>query len=184
MNDVMDDQEFGRRTVPDFSQWESPETRIRWERGLALIAGVIGVVFTFFFLYASIPLSPGKDEPAVAGVATAAAPAGSGAQAQPPAAAAAGLQATPAATPTPATGAELKLSATSRATPNVRRGPGIDQPIVMQLRPQQRVDAVGRSVDNQWLQILNPDNPTQRLWVSADMLDVTGDTRTLPEVRP
>ncbi|MBI2761771.1 MAG: SH3 domain-containing protein [Chloroflexi bacterium] len=170
-----------RRTVPDFETWESPETRIRWERGLAIVAGMVGVVITFVLLWSLIPLSAEKDAKPITGQATP----NSRAQAQPAAAGDAGLQPTtaPAATQAPPP-AQQGLAGVSRQFPNVRRGPAIDAQIVRNLSQGQKVDVVGRSPDNQWLQIVNPDNPRERLWVSADMLDVTGDPRTLPEVRP
>ncbi|MFN8558627.1 MAG: SH3 domain-containing protein [Dehalococcoidia bacterium] len=170
-----------RSKAPDFDHWESPETRIRWERGLALIAGMIGVVIVFLLLIATIPLAPKSDSAPVTGrqqVPQAVAPAQALAQGQ--AAPAVTATAPAQATPAPATG-ELRLSALSRATPNVRRGPSLDAQIAFQLRPQQRVDVIGRSADAQWLQVLNPENARERLWVSADMLDVTGDPRTLPQ---
>lgn len=165
-----------RRAVPDFENWESPETRIRWERGLAIVAAMIGVVLTFFFIMSVLPLSSDSNEAPVTGRATV-----------PPAATAA---ATPAAQATQAPAAPQApsvpiqgLNATSRAVPNVRRGPGLDAAVVRQLSQGQRVNVVARSTDNQWLQIVNPDNPNERLWVSADMLDVSGDPRSLPEAR-
>ena len=165
-----------RSTAPDFEHWESPETHVRWERGLAIVAGMIGVVFTFFFLVSVLPLSPEQDDEEVRGLQpTVQAPAPV-AQATPPAAA----------TPTPQAPppAEQRVTATSRACPNVRRAPGLEAAIVTNLQQGQRVDVVGRSADNLWLQILNPTNSRERLWVSADMLDVTGDARTLPVARP
>jgi uncharacterized protein YraI len=139
---------------------------------------MIGIAITFVTLVVVLPLSGDEDKPPVVGQAAA--------QAQPPAAAAAGLgqaQApAPAASPTPAT--PPGLSATSRAFPNVRRGPALDAQIVRNLTQGQKVNVIGRSSDSLWLQITNPDNPSDKLWVSADMLDVTGDPRTLPEVKP
>lgn len=166
----------GQRSVPDFESWESPETRIRWERGLAIVAAMIGVVLTFFFIMSVLPLSADKDEAPVTGQATVR-PAATTAATPAPAA-----QATPA-QPAPASVPTQGFNATSRAVPNVRRGPGLDAAVVRQLSQGQRVNVVGRSTDNQWLQIVNPDNANERLWVSADMLDVSGDPRSLPEAR-
>jgi hypothetical protein len=170
---VTNDLMSSRSRTPDFEHWESPETGVRWERGLAIVAGMIGVVLTFFLLLAVLPLSSEGDEKPVTGLQ---------ATTQPLTAAAA-AQAT-AAPPPPAPAApEQKLSGVSRAVPNVRRQPSLTAQVVMNLRQGQKVDVVGRSADNQWLQILNPDRPSEKLWVSADMLDVTGDPRTLPEAR-
>jgi hypothetical protein len=162
-----------RRRVPDFAHWQSPETRVRWERGAALLAGMAGVVLTFLFLVAVLPLPGEAEPPPITGQAMAptAAPPLAGVASPPPAA-----------TATAPAGQGL-LVATSRAFPNVRRGPSLEAPIVGQLRPQQQVQVVGRSADGQWLQILNPANAQERLWVSADMLEVTGDVRALPEAR-
>lgn len=167
-----------RSRAPDFAHWESPETRVRWERGLAIIAGMIGVVLTFFLLLAIIPLSPGTDDDQpVRGAREMAA---SGQATADPSLSAAGP---PPATAPPAA-APQKLPATSRAVPNVRRQPSLSAQVVMNLRQGQQVEVVGRTPDNQWLQILNPERPAEKLWVSADMLEVTGDwQRILPEVR-
>lgn len=174
VNDFVDE----RSQAPDFEHWESPETRVRWERGLAIVAGMIGVVLVFFMLLAAIPLSSGKEDSQ--GVRGSQGTQGQGqAQSQP-----ADISApTPAPTAAPTAVPGQRLAATSRAVPNVRRQPSLSGPVVMNLRQGQQVDVVGRSPDNQWLQILNPDRPAEKLWVSADMLDVTGDPRTLPEVR-
>src|SRR5690349_21094466 len=103
--------EADKRSVPDFDSWESPETRIRWERGLAIVAGMIGVVLTFFFIMSVLPLSSSDDPTPVTGAATVRpAPAGTAAPA------AAQAQATPAAAAANQNGA---LSGTSRAIPNV-----------------------------------------------------------------
>jgi hypothetical protein len=154
-----------RSRAPDFAHWESPETRVRWERGLAIIAGMIGVVLTFFLLLAIIPLSPGTDD-------------------DQPVRGAREMAASGQATTAPPAAAPQKLPATSRAVPNVRRQPSLSAQVVMNLRQGQQVEVVGRTPDNQWLQILNPERPAEKLWVSADMLEVTGDwQRILPEVR-
>lgn len=164
-----------RPKAPDFDHWESPETRVRWERGLAIVAGMVGIVFTFFFLLAVLPLSPDHEAAPIRGAQQAVEPPAQAQDqpaAQPQAAATAAAQAPPP--------GEQRLSAVSRAFPNVRRGPALDAAVVRNLTQGQKVDVVARSNDNQWLQILNPDNSRERLWVSADMLDVTGDFRTLP----
>lgn len=159
----------GRSRAPDFAHWQSPETRVRWERGLAIIAGMIGIVVTFFVLLVSLPISAGKPEVRPAG------PAGAP-TATPPLSAAAP-------TATPQVAATPKLSAIAPEASNVRRQPSLSGQIVTILRQGQRVDVVGRTPDSQWLQILLPERPAEKLWVSADRLDVTGDPRTLPEVR-
>jgi len=165
-----------KRTVPDFESWESPETRIRWERGLAIVAGMIGVVLTFFFVMSVLPFAA-SDEPApLTGQATV--------RASVQGTAAPAAQATPAAATQAAQANQgAALPGTSRAIPNVRRAPDLTAQIVRQLSQGQKVDVIGRSTDNQWLQILNPDNRAEKLWVSADMLDVSGDPKTLPEAR-
>lgn len=159
-----------RSKAPDFEHWESPETHVRWERGLAIVAGMILVVLTFFLLLSTLPLSSQSESAPITGIRQVE-------QAQPPL-----PQDQPAASPTaqPAPDAEKRLSALSRAFPNVRKAPSLDAPIATNLKQGQRVDVVGRSTDHAWLQILNPDNSRERLWVSADMLEVTGDPRTLP----
>ena len=191
-----DDMVAGRSKAPDFEHWDGPETHVRWERGLAIVAGMIAVVLTFFLVIAVLPLSPTDESGPITGLQPTAepeptqAPAGAAAvaPASAPTAAAAGAtpaaQAAPTRTPQPAPPADQRLTAVSRAFPNVRRGPGLDAAIVTNLRQGQRVEVVSRSMDNLWLQILHPENSRERVWVSADMLEVTGDVRTLPQVRP
>ena len=171
---MTDDRMTGRSRAPDFETWESPETRVRWERGLAIVAGMIGVVLTFFLLLAMLPISAEKDEEAPL----------TGAQATAPPDAAAAAQSSPASPAQPtATPATPKLSASAPEASNVRRQPSLNGQVVLTLRPGVRVDVIGRTPDSQWLQIIHPDRPTEKLWVSADRLEVSGDPRTLPEVR-
>ena len=168
-----------RPKAPDFEHWESPETHVRWERCLEIIAGMIAVVFTFFFLVSVLPLSPEQDNEEIRGLQPpiqAEAPAAQAPAPQP--------QSTSIATSQGPPPADQRVSATSRAFPNVRRAPTLDAAVVTNLQQGQRVEVVGRSADNLWLQILNPTNSRERLWVSVDMLDVTGDARALPVARP
>ena len=166
-----------RSKAPDFEHWESPETHVRWERGLAIVAGMILVVLTFFFLLSVLPLSPQEEGEEIRGLQPTLPPATATTPAE-----AAQPTATPAASGAPPS--DQRLTATSRAFPNVRTAPSLESRIVSNLKQGQKVDVVGRSPDNAWLQILNPENSRERYWVSADMLEVTGDVRTLPQVRP
>jgi hypothetical protein len=168
--DLLDDPP----AMPDFEHWQSPETRVRWERGLAIVAGMIGVVLVFFLLLSVLPIAPDEeDEPA------------RGARVPPQATQSADAGASPGAAATQAPPpAEQRFAAVSRQFPNVRRRPSLDGEIVTTLRQGQRVEVIGRTADGQWLQIIHPENAQQRVWVSADMLEVTGDPRTLPVVRP
>lgn len=163
-----------RKQAPDFKHWESPETKIRWERGIAMVAGMIAIVVAFFAIFANLPLNAKTTTTGIAGQVTA--------TPRPSGPAASGPANPTASTPTP-NPSGAALAATSRAFPNVRRAPALGDNIVKNLSQGQKVDVVGRSTDGQWLQILDPDNRANRFWVSTDMLEVTGDPRTLPEVR-
>ena len=156
-------------------RFRSPESHIHWDRGLAIVAGMIGIVLIFVLLLVTLPIREESDDAQLTGLATQAA------AAAPPAAPAATRAATAA---PPATGPDQpRLSATARQFPFVRRGPGINFAVIMNLQQGQRVEVVGRSVDRQWFQIVLPENPRERGWVSQELLAVEGDVNTLLEVR-
>jgi uncharacterized protein YgiM (DUF1202 family) len=156
------------------NRFRTPESYIHWDRGLAIVAGMIGILLLFVLLLTTLPIRNNADREQITGLAEAPAPT---AQAQPPPASAA-----PA--PTPATGpSQPRLAAIARQFPYVRRGPGTNFAIAMNLTQGQRVEVVGRSPDRQWFQIVRPDNPSERAWVSAEFLAVEGDVNSLPEVR-
>lgn len=154
-------------------RFRTPESYVHWERGLAIVAGMVGVVLLFFLLMIALPIRGRDGGETITGTAGIVAPAASA----PPSA-----RATPSAPP--AVGpVEPRLPASTREFPFVRRGPGINFAVIMNLRQGQRVEVVGKSVDRQWLQIVVPERPTERGWVSQEFLAVEGDVNTLRDVR-
>ena len=156
-------------------RFRSPESYIHWDRGLAIVAGMIGIVLIFVLLLVTLPIREKSDDAQLTGLATQAA------AAAPPATPAATRAATTSAPP--AGPDQPRLSATARQFPFVRRGPGINFAVIMNLQQGQRVEVVGRSVDRQWFQIVLPENPRERGWVSQEFLAVEGDVNIVPEVR-
>ena len=90
-----------------------------------------------------------------------------------------------AAAPTPtasAPGAPSAAIMTGRVTVtglNVRGGPGVDQPIVGELRAGDAVGVVGRSEEGDWLNIEWPD-AQDGAWVAARYIELTGSAVGLP----
>ncbi len=60
---------------------------------------------------------------------------------------------------------------------NVRRGPGVDLPVVAGLAAGDPVTLIARSTDGAWLQIAWP---TGEAWVAARYIAVSGDASSLP----
>jgi hypothetical protein len=170
------DQTSGSRTGKSRDRLRTSETYIHWDRGLAIIAGMIGIVLFFFLLFIALPIQEGRGSEQLTGIAEAPAPTTAAAPA--PAAAAAATAAAPATGPD-----QPRLAATARQFPFVRKGPGINWTAVMNLSQGQRVEVVGRSPDRQWFQVVLPTNARERGWVSQEFLAVEGDVNTLPEVR-
>jgi hypothetical protein len=158
------------------SRFRTPESYIHWDRGLAIVAGMLGIILLFVLLLTTLPIRTDSDREQLTGLAEAPAPT---AQAQQPA-----PNAAPAPAPAPASGpTQPRLAAIARQFPYVRAGPGTNFAVIMNLTQGQRVDVVGRSPDRQWYQIVRPDNASQRAWVSAEFLAVEGDINSLSEVR-
>jgi uncharacterized protein YgiM (DUF1202 family) len=169
------DQTSGGRPGKTRDRLRTAETYVHWDRGMAIVAGMIGIVLFFFLLIVALPIRESRGSEQLTGIADAPAPttAASGAPAAAPATAEA-----------PATGPDQpRLAATARQFPFVRKGPGINWTAVMNLQQGQRVEVVGRSPDRQWFQIVLPTNARERGWVSQEFLTVDGDVNTLPEVR-
>ena len=169
------DQSAGGHVERGADRFRTPESYIHWDRGMAIVAGIVGIVSLFFLLLVTLPIGQGGRDETLTGLAqppdptAASAPAGAGQQAS---------------AATPATGPDQpRLTAITRQFPFVRRGPGINFAVIMNLQQGQRVEVVGRSPDRQWYQIVLPENPRERGWVSNEFLAVDGDLNTLPEVR-
>ena len=154
-------------------RFRTTEAYIHWERGLAIVAGMIGVVLLFFLLMIALPIRSRGGGETITGTAATVAPT------------TAASAPTRAATAVPAAAGpdQPRLPASAREFPFVRRGPGINFAVIMNLQRGQQVDVVGRSVDRQWLQIVVPERPTERGWVSQELLAVEGDVNSLPDVR-
>jgi hypothetical protein len=169
--DQTNDGRLGK--APD--RFRTGESYIHWDRGLAIVAGMIGIVLLFLLLLTGLPIREGRSMEEIAGIAAAPAPTTAAGQPAPSAAATAVA---------PATGPnQPRLSATVRQFPYVRRGPGTNWAQIMNLPQGQTVEVVGRSPDRLWLQIVLPSNARERGWVSQEFLTVDGDLNTLPEVR-
>lgn len=150
------------------------ESYIHWERGLAIVAGIIGIVLLFFLLMVGLPIRKETGGAQLGGLATVVPVAATPPPSQQRAATAIA----------PPTGPDQpRLQASARQFPFVRRGPGINFAVIMNLQQGQRVEVVGRNADRQWLKIVLPENARERGWVSADLLGVEGDIGTLPEER-
>jgi hypothetical protein len=160
---------------PPPERFRTAESYIHWDRGMAIVAGMIGIVLVFLLLIAVLPIKESGSGGALTGLATqqAAAPATT---------ATAAPRAGATAEPPPTGPDQTRLPATTRERPFVRRGAGINFAALTNLQPGQRVEVVGRSPDRQWYQIVLPDNARERGWVSQEFLAVEGDVNTLPEV--
>jgi uncharacterized protein YgiM (DUF1202 family) len=171
------DQTTGGRSVKSRDRLRTTETYIHWDRGLAIVAGMIGIVLFFFLLIIALPIRESRSSQQITGIAEAPAPTTTTATSSAPAA-------PPATAAPPSTGPDQpRLQATANQFPFVRKGPGINWTAVMNLSQGQRVEVVGRSLDRQWFQIVLPTNARERGWVSQEFLAVEGDVNTLPEVR-
>jgi ABC-type branched-subunit amino acid transport system substrate-binding protein len=84
---------------------------------------------------------------------------------------------TPEPTPTP----QGVVATITRAVQNVRTGPSTDYPTIGQLSQGEQVQVIGANLDFTWLVI---QFRGQQGWISAPILDVFGDLRTLPIITP
>jgi hypothetical protein len=160
---------------PPPERFRTPESYIHWDRGMAIVAGMIGIVLVFLLLIALLPIRESGGSGPLTGLATP--------EATVPAATVAPAARVGATAAPPPTGPDQpRLSATVNERPFVRRGAGINFAALTNLQPGQRVEVVGRSPDRQWYQIVLPDNARERGWVSQEFLAVEGDVNTLPEV--
>ncbi len=84
---------------------------------------------------------------------------------------------TPIPTPQPVNG-------TAKDNLNVRAAPSTSGAILDKLTKGATVQIVGRTAGNDWLQIALPKDPNQRVWVSAQFVDVAGALDTVPVQQP
>ncbi len=74
---------------------------------------------------------------------------------------------------------EGRVSGEVIATINVRSGPGEGYTILGTIRNGTRVEVVGRTEEDEWLQVIYPPQSTLHGWVDAAFLDLEGDPSTL-----
>lgn len=84
---------------------------------------------------------------------------------------------TPAPTTVPPMTASTSLFATANFLSNVRSGPGRQYTILGLIRPKDAVDITGQTADGSWLRI---NFNGQEGWLSATLVNVTGDLTTAP----
>jgi uncharacterized protein YraI len=80
--------------------------------------------------------------------------------------------------PQPVLTASTDLFVSSDFVVNVRSGPGTEYTVLDKLRPGSSVDITGRTADNNWLRV-NWNGAEG--WVSAGVVDITGDLNAAPE---
>jgi branched-chain amino acid transport system substrate-binding protein len=84
-------------------------------------------------------------------------------------------------TPEPSPTPQGVVATITRAVQNVRSGPSTDYPTIGQLNQGEQVQVIGANLDFTWLVI---QFRGQQGWISAPILDVFGDLRTLPIITP
>jgi branched-chain amino acid transport system substrate-binding protein len=84
-------------------------------------------------------------------------------------------------TPQPSPTPQGVVATITRAVQNVRSGPSTDYPTIGQLKQGEQVQVIGANLDFTWLVI---QFRGQQGWISAPILDVFGDLRTLPIITP
>jgi ABC-type branched-subunit amino acid transport system substrate-binding protein len=88
--------------------------------------------------------------------------------------------ATPKPTLTPSATPE-GVVATAKGTVNIRIGPGSVYPVIGQLKRNEQIPLIGASADLQWYVV---NYRQQQGWISASLVSVFGDLRTLPVIAP
>jgi CARDB protein len=86
---------------------------------------------------------------------------------------------TPTADATTEASSPLGVAARTNTIAAVRTAPGKGTPILGTLGRDESVEVVGRSAAATWLRIVFPPGSSLHGWIAADMLNVTGDVRTL-----
>jgi hypothetical protein len=87
---------------------------------------------------------------------------------------------TPSKTPTPTQTPEVRGSVLQQS--NCRYGPGSAYLYEWGLYPTNRVTVLGRNQDSSWVYV-DPWNYTDKCWVKTDLLELTGDVSTVPQIR-
>ncbi|MFN3491348.1 MAG: hypothetical protein ACK40V_03920 [Anaerolineales bacterium] len=67
---------------------------------------------------------------------------------------------------------------------NCRSGPGVIFDTVSQIAQKRNLRATGRNESGAWFYVNDPGNPGKFCWVSAEVVQVSGETDLLPIVQP
>lgn len=76
----------------------------------------------------------------------------------------------------------FKITNISTGIINLYTDPDLNAPNAGMLRPQASLPAYGRTVDGRWLQVQAPDNPEQRVWVYASLVQISIPFDLIPVV--
>lgn len=86
--------------------------------------------------------------------------------------------------PTPTPTLEDALARPKKELVNCRFGPGTVYVIIGELKENQAGRIAGKNSDASWYYIHDPGNPDGFCWVAAEVVDIEGDTESLPVVEP
>ena len=87
----------------------------------------------------------------------------------------------PAAEPVPS----LPAVTVTGSVVNLRQGPGTDHPTDGQARAGDVLTVTGRNADGSWLQVEDPGNPEERVWIYGPLTDIEAATmQTLADASP
>lgn len=87
-------------------------------------------------------------------------------------------------TPIPPTATPKPLIATAKQVLNIRSQPTTTGRIVGTLAKGATAQAVGRTAAGDWLQILIPPKATERGWIAATLVTLSGPKESLPVIGP
>ncbi len=86
--------------------------------------------------------------------------------------------------PTPTPTLEDALARPKKELVNCRFGPGTVYIIIGELKENQAGRITGKNSDASWYYIHDPGNPDGFCWVAAEVVDIEGNTDSLPVVQP
>jgi hypothetical protein len=76
------------------------------------------------------------------------------------------------------------LAAPREQPVNCRFGPDISYAIVGALIVGRQAEVIGKNIDVTWVYVRNPSDPSNNCWLSAEFIELNGDTASLPVVGP
>ena len=76
------------------------------------------------------------------------------------------------------------LAAPREQPVNCRFGPDISYAIVGALIAGRQAEVIGKNIDVTWVYVRNPSDPSNNCWLSAEFIELNGDTALLPVVGP